>query len=63
MVADAEDVVADSEEVGAGAEVREADAKRCWLSSEEEAVANEGHLACPKVVAGEDKGLSDVLAC
>ncbi len=41
MVADAEDVVADSEEVVAGSEVGEAGAKRCCLSSEEEAVAME----------------------
>jgi len=48
--------VADSEEVVAGA-------KRCCLSSEEEAVPNGGHLACPEVVAGEDECLSGVLAC
>lgn len=63
VVADAEDGVAGAEEVVAGAEVGETGAQRCCLSSEEEAVSNGGHLACPEVVAGEDEGLSGVLAC
>lgn len=51
VLARAEVVVADSEEVVAGAEVGEAGPKRgCCLSGEEEAVANGGQLACPELL-------------